>query len=146
MGDGGVGFDGGDVSGAETDIFGPGGGSLMGGPGVTGWEGAQGPADIGGPGGGSLYGGSQAGFAPGITGAVSREGVSPEGISPAGGAGFQAIPEPKAWEAVAETAAEKGEQRAAITRKKRRRTLLTEEEGGVMQGAYPIYRRSILGI
>jgi len=141
MGDGGVGFDGGDVSGAETDIFGPGGGSLMGGPGVTGWEGAQGPADISGPGGGSLYGGSQAGFAPGITGAGTPglEGT----VSPAGGGAVAELPEPRAWEAVAEKAAAKGEQ-PAITRKKRRRSLLTEEEGGVM-GPSPTYRRSILG-
>ena len=68
----------------------------------------------------------------------------PEGtVSPAGGAGVQAIPEPKAWEATVEKAAEKGEQ-PSITRKKRRRSLLTEEEGGVL-GTAPIYRRSILG-
>ena len=144
MGDAGAGFDGGDVDGTETELFGPGGGSLMGGPGSTGWTGAQGPADVSGPGGGSLYGGSQAGFAPGITGAGTP---APEGtVSPAGGAAAVELPTPRAWEAVVEKAAEKGEQRAAITRKRRRRTLLTEEEGGVMQGAYPVYRRSILGI
>lgn len=71
---------------------------------------------------------------PGLEGAVS----------PPGGATAVELPTPRAWEAVAEKAAVKGEEQPAISRKKRRRSLLTEEEGGIL-GTAPIYRRSILG-
>ena len=142
MGEAGVnggGFDGDDVSGVETDIFGPGGGSLMAGPGVTGWEGAQGPADISGPGGGSLVGGSQAGFAPGITGAGTP---APEGtVSPDGGGGA----EPGELRQGPTLQKQKDQTREQIKEKrKRRRTLITGEEYGEL-GFAPVYRRSILG-
>jgi len=139
MGEAGVnggGFFGDDVSGAETDIFGPGGGSLMGGPGVTGWEGAQGPADISGPGGGSLMGGSQAGFAPGITGAGTP---APEGtVSPDGGA------EPGERQGPTLQMQKEKSREDIKQKRKRRRTLISGEEYGEL-GFAPVYRRSILG-
>jgi len=85
------------------------------------------------------------GAAPGLpAGSTSNVGTPTGDVSPVGGAGHEQIPTPKAWEATAEKAAEKGEQKAEITRKKRRRSLLTEEEGGIL-GTSPVYRRSILG-